>query len=160
MKEALITLLISKVLISAISVITTASMLIVANRLQRPSSTRQSPDVAESCWEFSGLYFHLDEVIVTSDSRGKETPLKVLNRAQKQSAMCANVSKFPPDTRCDQVCFGFFLCFDCFCSWLQVLASLPNNTAKDKQQICHFGGRPWRRGIFLLADTDDESAPL
>lgn len=96
-KEALITLLISKVLISTISVITTAPMLIVANRLQQS-------------------VFHAGKVVKWLKGAGGSLldfishPDEVLNRAQEQSAMCANVAKppRPPDTRCDRVCFGFF----------------------------------------------------
>lgn len=83
MKEALITLLISKVLISTISVITAAPMLIVANRLQQS-------------------VFHAGKVVKWLKAAGGSLldfishPDEVLSRAQEQSAMCANVAKPPP----------------------------------------------------------------
>lgn len=91
-------------LISTISVITAASVLIVANRLQQ--SAFHAGKVVK--WLKAAAGSLLDFI---------SHPDEVLNRAQEQSAMCANVAK-PPNTRCDRVCFGiiFFLMFRLF--WL------------------------------------------
>lgn len=84
MKEALITLVISNVLISTISVITAAWMLIVlivcSVRLPRGGAA----EAARRLLDFISIWMET------------KTPPEVLCRAQKQSAMCANVAKSPP----------------------------------------------------------------
>lgn len=104
-KEALITLLISKVLIGTISVITAASMLIVANRLQQSAFhagkvVKWLKAAAGSLLDFIS---HPDEAVVTSDSG-----LLKFSTERRNKAPCVLTSLSPPDTRCDRVCFGFF----------------------------------------------------